>query len=285
MAGVDIDWESIWANDYELYRKTMLPDSDDREYWSLRARDFSNARSSNDFEYGRRVLGALWGRVLTPESVVLDVGAGPGTFVVPFGRMVRRVDAVEPAPGMVDMIRENALTDGTCNFEIMNSRWEDVDPDIISGRYDLVISSLVMWVFQDVWTQLRKMEAASRGYCCIVASAASTNNHAEILWRQITGGRSPWPSISEYPLIYNILYSKGRLPNVTIIDYSYERSVEDKVSHIKMLFQRRTTVTPEIEETIRDYFTAQSRNGKVLEPGVSAVIWWRAEKPPGTRPV
>lgn len=275
---MEIDWEQIWVKDYERYRETLLQDTDDREYWSKRAVDFSNARSSNDFEYGRRVLRTLWGRALTQESIVLDVGAGPGTFVIPFGRMVGRIDAVEPAPGMVDKIKENAYRDGITNFGIINSKWQDVDLASILGRYDLVISSLVLWMFQDVWKQLLRMEAASRGYCCIIANAVNRNKHGEILWRQITGGDNTWPSINEYPLIYNILHSKGRLPNVSIIDYTYERSVEDKVSHIKLLFERRIQVTPEIEKTIRDYFIEHSRNSKVRELGVSAVIWWRAHE-------
>jgi hypothetical protein len=68
------------------------------------------------------------------------------------------------------------------------------------------------------------------------------------------------------------------LPNVSIIDYTYERSVEDKVIHMKLLFERRIPVTPEMEKMIREYFIEQSRNGKVQEPGVSAVIWWRAHE-------
>lgn len=275
---MEVNWENIWEKNYERYTETMRSGSNDREYWSKRAADFSNARSSNDFEYGRMVLGALWSRMLTPQSVVLDVGAGPGTFIIPFSRKVRRIDAIEPAPGMVDKIRENANRAGITNFCILNSTWQDVDLESISGRYDLVISSLVLWIFRDVWHQLLRMEEASRGYCCIVANVANSNKHVEILWKRVTGCDDKWPSISEYPLIFSILHSKGRKPNVSIIEYTYERSVEDKVMHIKSLFERRIPVTQEMENTIREYFIELSENGKVKEPGMSAVICWRAHE-------
>lgn len=274
---MEIDWEQIWSENYEQYKLTMRPDSDDKDYWSRRAEDFSDLRSASDFNFGRQVLSSLWGKVLTAESVVLDVGAGPGTFVIPFARMVKWIDAVEPAPGMVDKINVNAQRDGTMNFGIFNSTWQEVDIASISGRYDLVISSLVLWVFQDVWQQLRRMEQASMGYCCIVTGAGTRNENGDALWRKITDDQEhTWPSIPEYPLIYNILYSKGRLPNVSIVNYTSERSVENKVNHIKLCFERRISVTPEIEKAIREHFHAQSRDGRVQEPGQAAVIWWKA---------
>ena len=196
-----------------------------------------------------------------------------------FARKVRKIDAVEPASGMVEKIKENAEREGITNFGIIKSTWQEVDIASISGKYDLVISSLVLWVFQDVWRQLRRMEQASRGYCCIVAGAGTRNEHGEVLWRQVTGEQEKmWPSTPEYPLIYNLLYSKGRLPNVSIVNYTSERSVENKVSHIKLCFERRIPVTPEIEKAIREHFLAQSKNGRVQEPGQAAMIWWRAHE-------
>lgn len=215
--------------------------------------------------------------MLTPESVVMDVGAGPGTFVIPFARKVKRIDAVEPAPGMVDKIKENAQREGIANFGIINSTWQDVDAASVSDKYDLVISSLVIWVFKDVWRQLRRMEQASKGYCCVVTGAKSKNEHGDILWQQINGNKENiWHSTQQYPLIYSLLYSKGRLPNVSIVNYTSERSVDDKVRHLKLCFERRIPVTPDIEKIIREYFTAKSENDTIKEPGQAAVIWWRA---------
>ena len=272
-----IDWEQIWAEDYEQYRQTMRPDSDDQVYWSQRAEDFSSSRRSNDYEYGRQVLASLWNRVLTPESVVMDVGAGPGTFVIPFAKKVKRIDAVEPASGMVDKIKENAGREGISNYGIINSTWQDVDIASISGRYDLVISSLVLWVFKDVWPQLRRMEQASRGYCCVVSGVGGKGDHGETLWRQINPENgNVWHFAQQYPLIYNLLYSKGRLPNVSIVNYASERSVEDKVRHIKLCFERRIHVTHDMEKMIREYFAAKSKNDMIEESGQAAVIWWRS---------
>ncbi len=269
------DWEKTWEEIYDGRRRTMRGDSDEREYWSLRAEDFSDSRSTNAFEYGRRVLEKLWGAAVGPDSVVLDVGAGPGTFVIPFARRVRRIDALEPAPGMVATIRKNAELNGIENFRVIESTWQEAGLTKPGRRYDLVIGSLVLFVFRDLWRQLTRMEEASRGFCCIVTGVKGLQAGEDELWSRLMGDRPcPWSSGLEFPLVFNLLHSKGRAANVGIIRYASERSVENKVRHRTFFFQRYRELAPEEKQLIHEHYAARARGGRVREDGRAAVTWW-----------
>jgi precorrin-6B methylase 2 len=54
---------------------------------------------------------------LTPESRVLDIGAGPGSLAIPLAEMVAHVTAVEPAEGMMEILKQNMETYGTRNID------------------------------------------------------------------------------------------------------------------------------------------------------------------------
>jgi SAM-dependent methyltransferase len=274
-----IDWEKMWEDIYDQRCRTMRADSDEKEYWSQRAEDFSDFRSTNDFEYGSKVLEKLWGGVLGQDSVVLDVGAGPGTFVVPFARKVRRVDALEPAPGMVATIRKNTELNGIKNFRIIESTWQEANLTAVDSRYDLVIGSLVLFVFRDLWRQLTRMEQASRAFCCVVTGVEGIQTSEKELWSRLMGDQPcPWRSSNtEFPLVFNLLHSKGRSANVSIIHYTSERALENKVRHRTFFFQRYRELVPDEKQLIRDHYSAQARNGHVQETARSAVIWWPLE--------
>lgn len=89
------DWERRWRALYDRCRDSSLSSEDDEmAYWDGLAQKYSELRAVNDFEFGRRVRDILWGDALGPGSVVLDVGAGPGSLLVPFARRAALVEAV-----------------------------------------------------------------------------------------------------------------------------------------------------------------------------------------------
>ena len=139
------------------------------EYWDKWANDFSLMRKSNDYDFGRKVYAALSG-VLTADSTMLDIGAGPGSFTIPFAQHIKSVTAIEPSKGMVEVLKENAKEAGVDNFDIIEELIQDLPQDDSSDfQFDLVAVSLVLWMFPDVWPRLLQMEQYSKGYCAIVA--------------------------------------------------------------------------------------------------------------------
>ncbi|MEA1864224.1 MAG: class I SAM-dependent methyltransferase [Euryarchaeota archaeon] len=274
----EIDFEKEWATMYEEREQTVKRKTGGIAVWDKAAERFSESRKLNEYEYGRKAVETLR-EVITPESEVLEIGAGPGTLVIPFARKVRSVTAVEPSEGMIEYLRTNAEEAGIANFEIIPRKWEDVDPSVIAGRFDLVISTTVAWMFKDVWSYLEQMEKASKGYCCLVEGIGGyREGRFDELWQKVTGkDYSEWSKTYPEPsLFYNILYNRGRYANVGIINYATQRPVDSWVTFMEDFFESYTEMTPEIKKIIKEHATETAEDGLIRSENSAAVIWWKA---------
>ncbi|AKB72235.1 hypothetical protein MSMAC_2345 [Methanosarcina mazei C16] len=269
----DIDWVRFWEDSYDSRSRIMRRDYE-LDDWSERAEDYSESRRTNQYEFGESVYETLNRHgVISPHARVLEVGSGPGTFVIPFARRVDHMTAVEPAEGMVRMIRQNALEAGVKNYDIIPKLWQDVNITELRGRYDLTITSTVIWMFRDIMAQVRRMEEVTGGYCCVVGGIGTGQTFEAELWKTIMGD-TPRPQYPEYPLIYNLLYMHGRVPQVRIIDYTSMRTPENMLRMYRVFYSIYTEITPEVEETIREALYRDSGEGPCVRKYRSAVVWW-----------
>lgn len=239
------------------------------EYWDKRANDFSLMRKSNDYDFGRKVYAAL-SSVLTSDSSMLDIGAGPGSFTIPFAQHIKSVTAIEPSKGMVTVLKENAKELNVENINIIEELVQDLPQDGSSDfQFDLVAISLVLWMFPDVWPRILQMEQYSKGYCAIVASIPDWENPRE----------ASKSDVQEFQILYNMLLSQGRSPNVSIIDYRCERTVEDEIECRKIIYEQYYgDLTPTAEEQIKKEIIAKSKDNKCLISSRSAIIWWNPKE-------
>jgi len=232
-------WEELYD-----YRLSVMNRDYLIEDWTDRSEDFSESRKTDNYQYGRTVYDVLTkNRVIFPDSRVIEVGSGPGTFVIPFATKISHVTAVEPAQGMITKIKDNACEASIQNFDIIPLIWQDVNIDQISKTYDLVISSTVIWMFRDIMEQIKRMEKVSSGYCCLCDGIGGGHNSEE-LWMKVVGDTNRPPS-PEYPLMYNILYEHGIFPEVRIIEHESRRSPENMVTMYKVYFNLYTSLNTE----------------------------------------
>ena len=112
-------WNEMWKQSY-YDREKGIRANPLLEYWDKRANDFSLMRKSNDYDFGRKVYAAL-SSVLTPDSSMLDIGAGPGSFTIPFAQHIKSVTAIEPSKGMVAVLKENAKELNVENINIIEN--------------------------------------------------------------------------------------------------------------------------------------------------------------------
>jgi SAM-dependent methyltransferase len=268
-----IDWTQVWEESYDSRSKIMRRDYK-LEDWSERAEDYSESRRTNRYEFGEAVYSTLEAQgAIPPKARVLEVGSGPGTFVIPFAQRVEHVTAVEPAEGMIRMINRNASEAGIKNYEIIPKIWQDVNIEEFPTRYDLTITSTVIWMFRDIMAQIHRMEEASKGHCCVVGGLSSGQTFEAKLWKRIMGD-VPYPQYPEYPLIYNLLYTEGRIPQVRIINYTSARTFENMFRMYKVFYSIYTEFTPEVEEAIREELHNDSGEGPCIRKYRSAVVWW-----------
>lgn len=277
----NVDWEKVWEGIYDERMAIMKRDYavDD---WSERSEDYSESRRSNAYKYGNNVAEVLKQKnLLSPESRVIEVGSGPGTFVIPFAPRVARYTAVEPATGMIERIHENAKEAGINNYEIITQIWQDVDISMHRKSFDLLLSSTVIWMFRDIMNQVRRMEEVCRGTCCIAAGFGSTTGPEIDLWHSIMGDVT-YPQYPEYPYIYNILYQNGRVPHVEVITSSSVRSVEKLQKMYQVFYSLYTEFTPDVEATISRHLEEQCQDLKegkrVVRTYQTAVVWWEPQQ-------
>ena len=269
------DWETLWKSKTENRLKEMREEeADDTVYWSKRAKSYSDAQTTNDFVYGKSVVAAIQ-PILSSEWSALDVGSGPGTLAIPLAKHVRSVTAIEPAPGMVDIFKENASHKGVDNYRIVNSRWQDIPIDGEIGSFDLVISSHVLWHFVDIWHQITRMEKLSKGYCCMVNGISPYGDFA-LLWEKVTGEKqNALDGGDSHLILYNLLFEKGRKVNVAIIEYKQQIPVESWITSREMVFSRHIELTSEIKMMIRDHIMERSDGTYYEMKNTGAVMFWK----------
>lgn len=267
-------WERLWEERWDT-RETMYVGEAHMGYWQARAEDFSDGRRAYDFDFGRQIVQALSSQ-LPQHAEVLDVGCGPGSLLIPLSQAGHHVTAVEPAEQMIAQLQANATAAGVGEYEVLQQFWQDVDVQELTGHFDLALSAITMWMFRDLRVQLERLETVSRGLCCVVGGAGGeASGHSDGLWSAIMGDARQ-PGYSEFPLVFNLLYAMGRLPEVRIVDYRTERSVESKIRQQKLFYAKYTAMTPAVEKLIEDAMRNAGESGMVQEYCKASVVFWNA---------
>jgi SAM-dependent methyltransferase len=269
----DFNWIAEWERRFDE-RESMYTGESGLGYWEARADDFSELRVSREYEYGRKVW-KIVAPLVSADAKVLDVGAGPGTFLAPFAPNVGQFTAVEPAENMAALLKKNAEIAGINNYQLLQLPWQDMNMEQYRRHFDLVVISITLWMFRDIWRQIERLEQVCKGYCCVVTGAGTDpTGGGDPLWNKVMGDR-PKPSYSELLLLFNLLHANGRLPEVKNFSYIGERNIEVKVRQQKLFYSKYTALTPEQEDIIRNYEEKRANNGIVKENYTAAIVSWK----------
>ena len=278
---MEINWEELWIEAKKGSVLEKRPEDLEIEIYDRGAEEYRDAVKKKSYEYrqildyGQQMIDVIK-EIIKPDFEVLDIGTGPGTLAIPLARLVRKVTALDPSKGMLEVLEESAVAEGIDNIETINKTWQAVNDAEIRERFDLVISSEVVWQFDDVGVQLMRMHDASKKYCCATLHAGLTDDMDSELWSRIMNKEYNFGV--DYIYIYNILYSKGIYANVEVIDsdFIFEKSVNDAIRYYEYIFGLHTEVTPKVKEIIRDYVVENAVNGVYRRESEvkNAVMWW-----------
>ena len=264
-------WEDSWQSAIEKSpmkrRRNDSPDTMRR--WNRMAADF--AKRTNEPRSGRKRLKTIeWlsGQgALGPGGRVLDIGSGPGNWTVPLARTAAHVTALEPAGAMVDLLRQRIEKDAITNVTVHQRTWQAIglDEEDWTGRFDLVFASMTPGI--DGPASLRKMIAASRGYCYLSAfSGRGWHQWYRDLWREIFNETLDGnPADIIYP--FNMVYAMGYRPNLQFNFWQHERTlsreeaVEDYLSHLEAY----TELTADIRAIVARFVDARCRGGVFVQ--------------------
>lgn len=148
------------------------------------------------------------------HTTVLDIGAGNGAFAIPVAKAAKQVTAVEPSPGQIARLMENAALAGVGNINVLPSHWEDVS-GAEAAQHDLVVAA---YCFQmsDITSALEKMYRAAGRSLFLVHSAGHDmlGPLGDILGNMETG--------PDYVHLCNVLDAMGHRANVEVFTRDYE---------------------------------------------------------------
>ena len=277
----NIDWNEAWKkpeSGYSHHKKGVISCSD---RWSDpdRCKKFSQSVRENDFASSQARIASM---IITPDSRILDIGAGPGTLALPLARMAREVTAVEPSECMRNCLHETMDELGITNISVVPKLWENVDiSKDLTPPYDVVIASYSLG-FPDLREGLLKMAVVSCRYVYIFWFADMVSpwqkNYRDI-WEKLYG--IPYTEYKKPNIIFNLLHQMGIYANVEITKEEVTQkfsSLEEAVSDQGAGLNLENT---EQYDILRKYLEErlQVEGGLFIMRTVSprAKIWWKKE--------
>jgi len=241
-------------------------------YWDRRARRYhastKNTVASDPFFNKLR-------SIVTPQTSVLDVGAGSGRFALALAPLVKQVIAVEPNTAMLEHLRQDAHALNLTNISYSQNTWQDA-PDGLQA--DMVICSHVLYPIRDIVPFLAKLQHAARQRCYIYMRATPIDALTAHLWKHFHGDERRFPP--NYIHALDVLFELGIYANVEVVwlpaSLRYT-SLEVAVEELSELL-----IVPGDEKTreeLRGLLAGWlvERDGMLVPPPqetACAIIWW-----------
>lgn len=179
------------------------------DYWDRRASWFhrSTKESTTDDPFFLKIRSEV-----TPETGVLDVGAGTGRFTLALAPAVRHVIAVEPNAAMLEYLRQDARENGLTNISYAQTTWQNASGNL---NADIVMCSHVLYPIMDIVPFLAKLQAATRRTCYIYMRATPFDALTAPLWRHFHSDERCFPP--SYIHVLDVLYEMGIYANVEAV--------------------------------------------------------------------
>lgn len=272
----NIDWNEVWMQKMEAQKRACL-DTDCGSIWKNKesARRFWEMSRNN----GDRIEKTIREMALTPDSRVLDIGAGPGSLAIPLAERVAHVTAVEPAEGMMSVLKENLETYGIENINCVYKDWEAVGAEMdLYGPYDVVFASYSLGM-KDIRASIRKMVEVSSGYIYLYwfAGETSWDMHSRKLWPSLHG--YDYQQGPKVDVLYNVLYDMGIYPNMEVFPFEHVQSFASLDEAVENFKPHYAVTSEEQEEVLRNYLenVLEEESGVFVHRGWSTRVklWWK----------
>ena len=274
----EIDWSTVWIEQMEKHlisgNKKKASIWEDKEsakrFWEMSQKDDQ-----------KRARETVKGLQITPQSRVLDIGAGPGTLAIPISKKVKHVTAVEPSAGMVEVFEENIASYKRDNISIVKKRWEDINVENdLDGTYDVIIASFSLGM-PDIRKAIEDMLAVASGHIYLYwfAGDSSWDMHSRKVWPQLHGKK--YHATPKCDIIYNLLYRMEIYPNIETFTIEHNEeyaSMDELIKNVANHFALETDAQRKILEQYMEK-TLKKENGNYIYEACSTrvKIWWNSQ--------
>lgn len=267
MNSKEIDWNEVWREQYQANNK-VRGSGECALIWNSKekAAKFLQMVEENPDRISR----TLSNFTITKNTRVLDIGAGPGTLSVPLSESAGFVTAIEPAEGMVEVLKERIRQKSIQNLEIIHKRWEDVSlQEDLKPPYDLIIASHSLGM-PDIRTAIDKMQNVCSGEIWLFWFAGTTSWEKQMikLWPEIHG--TPYITSPKSDVLFNVLYQMGIYPDIRFSDMEHAKKYNSIVEAIAEA-REQLNCTDEFDSHIAGYLSQElkEQNGIFLQSGMT----------------
>lgn len=225
-------------------------------------------------------LDALLG-LARPDESWLDIGAGGGRYALPLALAVREVIAVDPSPGMLNVLREGMAEHDIQNVRVVEGRWPAAaDPSL---EADVSFIAHVGYDVEQIGPFLDAMERSARRLCVAMLFWRRPTWAMDRLWPAVHGvERALLPAMRE---LVTVLMARGRPVNVQIVEVP--PTTVESVEQVQGMARHQTWVRPgseadgRLEAAIRERLV--ERDGKLAfdwSPGHLGLVTWKPTAEP-----
>jgi FkbM family methyltransferase len=149
--------------------------------------------------------------LIEPSQTWLDLGAGGGRYTIPVALLARQVYAVEPSPGMRQVLASSMEAHGVTNIQILEERWPGQSQCPVA---DVGLISHVSYDIAEIGPFLDQFEAHVSRLCVAVLFERAPVAEFAPLWLPVHGEeRALLPGLREFVIL---LLARGRLPEIKL---------------------------------------------------------------------
>jgi SAM-dependent methyltransferase len=181
--------------------------------------------------------------LVLPGETWLDIGAGGGRYALPLARRAGEVIALDPSPGMLDVLRAGMAEHRIENIRVIEARWPAPNPP----EADVALIAHVGYDVEEIGPFVEAMEASARRLCVAVLLEDSPAARFAPFFQAAHGeARILLPALGDF---LALLLARGRLFEVSLSERGAMRfpAVEDALGMIR----RQTWTQPGSEKDHR----------------------------------
>ena len=265
-AARNIDWNAVWRA--AMQRTTFAGNG--AEFWSNWQQSLSE-KPVNTSGYVKQLLKRI---KVSPQTSVLDVGAGTGALALPLAATVDYVTALDQSPAMLQVVAEKAAESKIDNIRLVEADWTKVRLGIDFQQHDVVLVSRSLPGADDVRQCLQLINDAASQYCYITVKADS---HDALEAKLCDFLRIDYYALPEYSILHKLLHSIGIYANVEIFSANsrrYYKDLSEARCDIVRSYPLAATDYARVEEFIAGELV-QDQNGYRKDINTAwALLWW-----------
>ncbi len=271
------DFIDLWKNSKDDLK-------DEEAFWDSRADEFNKKDILNEERVQFKEIINFLGKDINSNCFknVLDIGCGPGVFSGKFSEISEKVTGVDISQNMINYAKQNAEKHKRKNVSFFKESWNELDLEKMKWekKFDLVFASMSPAV--NGYEHLIKMIKCSKDLCFLSAFVKKEDEIKNKLSMEVLGIPNKNPHENKVYSVFNILWNLGYLPKITYKSSSWckENTEKEIINYYLEYFGRKTNLSVNQENIIKDIISSYSNNGMIIEKVNAQIAWicWEVHK-------